>query len=149
MASRFRTMSIQRRTLAGYAVVVCLLLAPAVYSLICLHSVAGQAKRSLSNGLERLRALESLQAEFDLAAKVEGIAGALGDPDDPQVRERAAASFERLRRLYARARPQFLYPHPEREPRMDVLLGFGERLHGPPDGRSPGPPWTDAELAEI
>src|SRR5262249_56903906 len=66
-----------------------------------------------------------------------------------QVRGGGAGSVERLRRLYARARPQFLYPHPEREPRMDVLLGFGERLHGPPDGRSPGPPWTDAELAEI
>ena len=148
MASWFRTMSIQRRILAGYAVVVGLLLAPAVYSLICLHSVAGQAERSLTVGLDRLRALESLQAEFDLAAKVEGIAGALGDPD-AQVRERAAASFERLRRLYARGRPQFLYGHPDKELRMDVLLGFGEGLHQPREGRIPGPPWTEAELVEI
>lgn len=142
-------MSIQRRILAGYAVVVCLLLAPAIYSLICLHSVAGQAERSLSNGLDRLRALESLQAELDLAAKVEGIAGALEDPNDPQVRARVAASFERLRRLYSRARPQFLYVQPESNLRMDVLLGFGEGLHQSPGGRAPGPPWTEAELVEI
>jgi signal transduction histidine kinase len=141
-------MSIQRRILAGYAVVVCLLVAPAVYALMCLHSVAGQAERSLSHGLGRLRSLESLQSEFDLAAKLESIARALPDPDS-QVRDRAAASLARLRRLYARARPQFLYLHPETEPRMDVLLGFGEGLQPGPEGRRPGPPWSDAELAEI
>src|SRR5262245_41590610 len=149
MASRFRSMSIQRRILAGYGVVVGLLLAPAVYAVICLHWVAGQAERSLSNGLDRLRALESLQAEFDFASKFEGIAGALGEADDPLVRQRAQASFDRLRRLYARARPQFLYQRSDGTPQMDVLLGFGEGLQKSSDGRAPGPPWTEAELGEI
>ena len=68
-------MSIQRRILAGYLVVVCFLLAPALYALTCLFSVAEQADRSLVNGLDRLHALESLQTEFDAA---NGLATLLG-----------------------------------------------------------------------
>src|SRR5262245_17739562 len=143
-------MSIQRRILAGYMVVVCLLLAPAVYTLRSLFLVAEQAQRSLQHGLDRLHALESLQAEFDYAAKLEGIASALPDPPDPEVLGKAEASVERLRRLYARARPQFLYNSPESRPRMDLLLGFGEGLQRRSlDGREPGPPWSADEIAEI
>ena len=116
-------MSIQRRILAGYTVVVCLLLAPAIYALSCLFTVAEQADQSLRGGLDRLHALEGLQTEFDAAARLEGFATAFGD--DPDVRARAAASFKKLRMLYARARPQFLYFHPDAEPRLDRLLGFG------------------------
>ena len=149
MLDRFRSMSIQRRILAGYVVIVCLLLAPSVYALICLHSVAERAERSLSNGLDRLRIHEGLQAELDLAAKLQGIASALGESSDPEVRARAAAGYDRLRRIYARARPEFVLAHPERAPRLDLLLGFGEGLRAPPGGRAPGPPWSEAELGEI
>jgi signal transduction histidine kinase len=143
-------MSIQRRILMGYAVVVCLLLAPAVYALVSLHTVAEQAEWSLSSGLDRLRALEKLKAEFDLAVKVEGIAGVLENPADlEEVRGKAETSLSSLRRLYAGVRPQFLYPDPDIQPRMDVLLGFGEGLTQATGGRVPGPPWNETEMAEI
>lgn len=146
-------MSIQRRILVGYAVAVCLLLAPAVYALSCLFTVAEQAERSLQVGLERLHALETLQSELEAAAKLGSLAGAL---DDPEVRGRAEASLRRLRRLYARARPQFVHLDPRGEPRLDALLGFGKELPQEgedvgipgPDG-SPWSPWDDDEIAEA
>src|SRR5438093_5229410 len=133
MLIRIKSMTIQKRILAGNLAVACLLLAPAVFVVFRLWHVGEETRESLSSANWTRQQLDQLRSGIETMMWIHRISSASGLADDPELRERVERSRATARETYLHLRPKLM--EGEGAPTLDCLDALLlEPSHAPLEG---------------